>query len=148
MLASSTATSGGRRDSHGAMVLAACQGQHRALNDYPQTGATAVCTPFQTAARWPARPHRGYPEAVKPKPPVLSGARPKASLSASNNWGSLLSRSTSIFTEGIAVTSGVMRMHIEPWEGALLPRRTARLLEGAGGPPGRWNPGRPFWSLF
>lgn len=96
----------------------------------------------------PARPHRGCPEAVKPKPPDLSGARPKASLSASNNWGSLLSRSTSIFTEGLAVTSGVVLMHIEPWEGALLPRRTARLLEGAGGPPGRWNPGCPFWSLF
>lgn len=32
-------------------------------------------------------------------------------------------------------------MHIEPWEGALLPRRSAWLLEGVGGPPGRWNPG-------
>lgn len=34
-------------------------------------------------------------------------------------------------------------MHIEPWGGAPLPRRTAWLLEGVGGPPGRWDPGIP-----
>lgn len=33
---------------------------------------------------------------------------PQASLSASNNWGSLPSWSTFIFTEGLAVTSGVL----------------------------------------
>lgn len=88
----------------------------------------------------PARPHRGSPEAVKSEPcPLRCPAKGlcQASLSASNNWGSLLSWSTFIFTEGLAVTSGVMSMHIEPWEGAPLPRRTVWLLEGVGGPPGR-----------
>lgn len=59
---------------------------------------------------------------------------PQASLSASNNWGSLPSWSTFIFTEGLAVTSGVLLVHIGPWEGALLPGRAAWLQGRESGP--------------
>lgn len=55
----------------------------------------------------PARPHRGCPGAVKSKP--LSSQVPtqrptQASLSASNNWGSLPSWNTFVFTAGLALS--------------------------------------------
>lgn len=60
-------------------MLAACWGQPRALNDYTHRQGPQLSAPHSRLQQdGLARPPRGYPEAVKSQPRVLSGARPKA----------------------------------------------------------------------
>lgn len=61
LFASSTATSGGRGDSHEAMVLAACPGQQRhSVTTYRQ-GPQLSVPHHRLQQDGPARPHRSHP---------------------------------------------------------------------------------------